>query len=122
MKSLSSFSIGLYVVLTSCYQLQPCNDYRKRFFEKYARMVVIDKGPQGNSFHVKGFDPIQMVNVDYADVDGLYNPLWNSLEIGDTLIKNRGNDTFYINKRSIIVLISYQCEREGAIRPDTIIR
>lgn len=107
---------------SSCYKLQPCTEYRKRFFDKEVQVVVKDKGPQGNSFHIKGIEPVRLIEVNYADVDGLYNFIWNSLEIGDTLIKHKGNDNFLLKKKSFNLLVKYNCDGgvTGIIKPDTL--
>ena len=63
----------------------------------------------GNSFIVKGLEPLTGKNVSYTDADGIYNYLYNSLEAGDTLVKTKGNALFTIKKRRINVLVFYNC-------------
>jgi hypothetical protein len=122
MKTKSFLYILIVTSMSSCYNLPPCTEYRKRFFDKEVCAVVTDKGPQGNSFHIKGFEPTTSFQIDYADVDGLYNFIWDRLEIGDTIIKSKGNDRFLLKKELINISIQYNCEggMTGVIKPDTL--
>jgi hypothetical protein len=122
MKTNSLLYILILTATSTCYTLPPCTEYRKRFFDKEVYAVVTDKGLQGNSFHIKGVEPTTSIKVDYADVDGLYNFIWNSLEIGDTIIKSKGTDRFLLKKKSLNIAIQYNCEGGmfGNIRPDTL--
>ena len=58
---------------------------------------------------IEGLDPITKKAISYADVDGIYNYVHNTLEVGDTLVKTRGSSTFTVKKRKMNILISYNC-------------
>jgi len=114
--------ILMLVALSSCYSLPPCNEHRKRFFDKEVNIVITDRGPRGNSFHVKGINTANLKKSDYFDSDGIYNFIWNDIEVGDTLFKTKGNDLFILKKRNFNLLIKYNCNSSayGNTKVDTI--
>lgn len=102
-------SLPFIISIASCQKEVTCQVYKKRFYGKEANIIVLDKGPIGNSLVVKGVNLITRKNTIYTDVDGIYNYVYNNLEIGDTLIKKRNSATFTIKKKKATILISYNC-------------
>ena len=108
--------LAFIISMTSCQESVTCQVYRKRFYSKEVNIIVLDKGPMGNSFVVTGLDPITGKNTSYTDVDGIYNYVYNILEVGDTLVKTKNNATFTIKKRRINTLISYDDCLDGSYK------
>ncbi|MFD1872992.1 hypothetical protein ACFSDX_11170 [Hymenobacter bucti] len=104
------FSLSaLIILMVSCQESITCQVYKKRFYSKEVNIVVADKGPIGNSFVVKGLNPITGRNIFYTDIDGIYNYVYNILEVGDTLMKTKNNAVFTIEKKKINILVFYDC-------------
>ena len=116
-------SLTLLFLATSCYKLHTCQVHKKRFYAKETNIIVLDKGPRGNSFTVKGLNPITGESAIYTDGDGIYNYVYNNLNLGDTLIKTKNNATFLIKKRASNITITYNCANgnyRGGSKLDTI--
>ena len=104
------FSLLVFtIIMTSCQERTTCQVYKKRFYSKETSIIVLDRGPRGNGFVIKGLDPITRKATSYADVDGIYNYVYSTLEVGDTLIKTRNSANFIIKKRNTNILLSYNC-------------
>jgi hypothetical protein len=109
MKLIRPLLFPLIFSAASCYKPSTCQVYKKRFYSKETNIIVLDKGPIGNVFIVKGLNPITSEETVYTDIDGIYNYLYNNLELGDTIIKTKSSATFIIKKKKSNILIAYNC-------------
>jgi hypothetical protein len=109
MKLIGPLLFALIFSAASCYKPSTCQIYKKKFYNKEANIIVLDKGPIGNNFIVKGLNPITGKKTVYTDINGIYNYLYNNLELGDTIIKTKSSTAFIIKKKKSNILIAYNC-------------
>jgi hypothetical protein len=109
MKLIGFALIPLIFLIASCYKISTCQVYKKRLYNKEANIIVLNKGSIGNNFIVNGLNPITGKKAVYTDVDGIYNYVYNNLEVGDTISKAKNNATFVVKKKKANILIAYDC-------------
>jgi hypothetical protein len=90
--------------------------------------VITDRGPSGREVHFQGTDPMTHRLVSYYGSGGFYIPIYDAIEIGDTLSKHKGQSRFLIKKKDFDVAFEYVCVSEneksavskGVIKQDTL--
>ena len=117
----SMFVSTAAVLMTSCQEVLPCEAYKKWFFNKEVVEVVTDKGPEGNYFVITGFDPISHKKVVSDDLDSFYIWVKARMDVGDTLVKTKGNAAYLIKKKKINIWIEICCENGSDVfKTDTL--
>lgn len=111
MKSSVSFSsiYPLFALLTACQHSESCEVYKRRFNKLEADVIVKDKGPDGRVCFLKGIHPVTHKPVFFYDEGGFYIAVKDLIDVGDTLVKVKGNAIFLIKKVRSNVELDYPC-------------
>lgn len=113
------FGIMLYVYFpsknsTNCYADQI---FKEQAFEGVVSRKYLDKNQ--HSVPIIEIKSIQNNRTDKVDLFGEFSGMYNSLNINDTIKKERSTNTVYIRKHGVYVIFGdadFQCETAGQQR------
>lgn len=103
--------IGL-LIISGCNNLQSnCTALTKTELTNECVIVVSENVSRGSSnyFIVNGFDPYTNVDKKIVDPGRRWIQYKKDIQVGDTLIKRRGELTAYIHKKGITLVFPWKC-------------
>ncbi|TGE18998.1 hypothetical protein [Hymenobacter elongatus] len=98
------------VTLTSCPEVVSCTEDVRQFERKEVNIIVLNNKSIGREFFVSGIDPRTMKTIAYRDNGGFYIEVRRSLQLGDTLVKNIGENFFEIKKAKSNIRFIKSCD------------
>ncbi|WP_312993140.1 hypothetical protein [Chryseobacterium flavum] len=109
MKSLMLLSLFLFIL--SCGKVN-CVEYTK-MLSKEECIIVVEIPPTSSVwFEVKGYDPATQIPKICKTNNRWWNLYWNEIEVGDTIVKKKGELTFNIHKKDSIITHFWKCYEE----------
>ncbi|MFV0172339.1 hypothetical protein OBK15_07250 [Empedobacter falsenii] len=72
--------------------------------------IIVSKLPSTVFFDAKGIDPITKKECKCSEGDRWWTQYKEEIEIGDTIIKRKGELTFNIHKKDTIISHEWECE------------
>ncbi|WP_333596753.1 hypothetical protein [Chryseobacterium flavum] len=97
-----------FLFLFSCGKVN-CDEYTKMLSKEECIIVVKTLPTSSVYFEVKGYDPFTQKAKVCKTTNRWWNLYWNEIEIGDTIIKNKGELSFNIHKKDTIITHSWKC-------------
>ena len=73
-------------------------------------IIVVNKLPSTVFFDAKGIDPITKKECKCSEGDRWWIQYKDEINIGDTIIKRKGELTFNIHKKDTIISYEWECE------------
>ena len=99
---------------SSCVHEFSCDEVTDDLLKKQASIVVEDIGPNGRIVHYSGVNIYNRSKSSFIDEGGMYFPMKDIVQIGDTLIKHKNQTEFLIRKKNVIVRFKFECiENQG---------
>ena len=99
--------VFLLVFFQSCIN---CNRSSKFILEDEFNLVIeIPPSEYPNLFKTKGYDPISKKEKFYEDGNRWLDFYKKEFKLGDTIVKKRGEFTFYIHKKDTIIAHKWVC-------------
>jgi hypothetical protein len=95
--------------LFGCVHEFSCDAVTKALSQKHASIVITDTGPVGRIINFSGIDINTGNKSYYIDESGMYLPMKQIVQIGDTLLKRKGQTDFLLRKRDFIVKFKFGC-------------
>ncbi|MFV0211835.1 hypothetical protein OBK22_08535 [Empedobacter falsenii] len=95
-------------VITSCNQKPDCK-FSAKLNSKSECTIIVNKLPSTVFFDAKGTDPINKKECKCSEGDRWWTQYKNEIEIGDTIIKRKGELTFNIHKKDTIISHEWEC-------------
>jgi hypothetical protein len=105
MKKLIYFLV-LTLITASC---MDCEEIEKNKRALYCNIIVNKASRPGRELRIHGFDPVSRQRILFVDISEMYFDLRNDLEMGDTLVKNKGELDFFIHKKDTVLVYHYKC-------------
>jgi len=106
-KTLAIFLI--ICTLPGCVHEFSCDAVTKALSQKHASIVITNTGPIGRLVDFSGIDTNSRNKAYYEDEGGMYLPMKEIVQIGDTLIKRKGETDFLLKKKNLIVKFKFDC-------------
>lgn len=97
----------LFFIL-SCGQVD-CSGYTKMLSAEECNIVVESQPTNSVWFKLKGYDPNTQKPKICASSNRWWNLYANEIEIGDTIVKRKGELTFTIRKKDTIINHEWKC-------------
>ena len=108
---------------TSCQSVPSCAEYRAYFLPLETNLVVQDQGEPGNWIDFKGYNPQNGKNEACFHRGGFFIYIAERTELGDTLVKQKGQAWYLLKKRKFAIKFEIACDSQGEnapFKPDTI--
>lgn len=106
-KIITVFTISC--TLFGCVHEFSCDTITKSLLQKHASIVIQDTGPIGRIVNFSGVD-VKIGNKSYyIDEGGMYLPMKQIAQVGDTLFKRKGQTNFLLMKNNFIVKFKFVC-------------
>jgi len=106
-KTLTAFVISC--TLPGCVHDFSCDAVTKALSQKHASFVIKNTGPSGRIVDFSGVDINTGKKVYYEAEGGMYLEMKQIVQIGDTLIKRRGQTGFLLRKKDFIIKFEFDC-------------
>jgi hypothetical protein len=106
-KMIATFIISC--ILPGCAHEFSCDAVTKALSKKHASIVITDIGPTGRIVNFSGIDINTGRKFYYEAEGGMYLPVKEIAQIGDTLIKREGQTDFLLRKKDFIVKFRFVC-------------
>lgn len=109
-KSLIVFIISC--TLFGCVHGFSCDAVTKSLLEKQASIIIKNIDPSGRSVNFSGIDINTGSNSFFIDEGGMYLPMKQIVQTGDTLLKRKGQTSFLVKKK--LLIFKFTCiENQG---------
>jgi hypothetical protein len=108
---------------TSCQSAPSCAEDRAYYLPLETNLVVQDQGEPGNWIDFKGYNPQNGKKEACFHRGGFFIYIADRTELGDTLVKQKGQAWYLLKKRKFAIKFEIACDsqRENApFKPDTI--
>jgi hypothetical protein len=107
------YIIFLFFVMVSCKPLGDCKENAEDCKDDEC-LLIVEKIPgiRDNMFDYKGINPVAKKKCDCdSDTSDRWWATYNEhIEIGDTIIKRKGELTFNIHKKDTILSFNFECD------------
>lgn len=107
------YLIFLFVIIISCGPLGDCKEYAEACKNDEC-LLIVEKIPSDTDdrFDYRGTNPITKKKYDS---NSYTSDMWwatykDHIKIGDTIIKRKGELTFNIHKKDIILSFNFECQ------------
>lgn len=105
--------IIILLYLVSCQPFGDCKEYAEDCKEDEC-LLIVEKIPT-DKYHVFDYEGINLVTKEKCDCDSDTSDRWwddynEYIEIGDTLIKRKGELTFNIHKKDTVLSFNFECQ------------
>jgi hypothetical protein len=108
---------------TSCQSLPSCAEERAYFLPQETNLVIQDQGDPGNWIDFKGYNPQTGKPEACFHRGGFFIYIADRTELGDTLVKKKGQAWYLLKKKKIAIKFEVKCnpqEENTPFKPDTI--
>ncbi len=104
------FFIFLLFIFTSCTDCEKLKYIRTR--DECILVVLQRPGTKDNFFNFRGTNPITGESCDCVSKTSYrwWDLYADKIEVGDTIIKRKGELTFYIHKKDTTLAFNWECE------------
>ena len=97
--------------MNSCrYKRATCEESVKKNKEFEFEMIVDAVSWNGNNIKIDGKSPKTDKEVHFFDIDGWYFTIGDKFQIGDTIIKKKGESIYKVYKKNEIWTLKYTCD------------
>ncbi|WP_223650371.1 hypothetical protein [Hymenobacter psoromatis] len=86
-----------------------CEEVTKNLLKKHASLVIKDTGPSGRIIDYSGVDINTGHKSYYEDEGGMYLPMKQIVQIGDTLLKYNNQTDFLVKKKFFTIKFKFIC-------------
>lgn len=106
----------LTLILFCLFSCVNCKLYTKDIKEEEC-IILVETLPTPNTvnFKVSGYDPITQKTKTCKSANRWWNQYNDEIEIGDTIIKRKGELTFNIHKKDTIISHKWHCYENGKL-------
>jgi hypothetical protein len=111
MKKISALSISMCFYLFSCGPTYDCASIAESYRRDECLLIVKKLTDKYNRFDYRGINPITKKECDCnsSTSDRWWADYKEHIEIGDTLIKKKGELIFSIHKKDTVMSFNFQC-------------
>lgn len=100
-------------ILFSCEKVD-CDKLAKIYQETSCRIIIkeIPSPNSGHNFYIKGKTVITNLDTIYDEENRWFCQYYKYLNIGDTIIKNKGNTIFFVRKKDTVLSFPFDCNNK----------
>ena len=107
-------SFLLLFIFMSCDMIPNCNGLSKHYRDDESCELIVEVTPKPSSVYFKasGRDPKTGKQCGCDEESRWWQTFSDEIEVGDTIIKRKGELTFYIHKKDTVIVHHYECDEK----------